>query len=105
MLQISPEFSAVGAGDGSFTRESFQGIAEKMNLSSEELDIMFTALDTDGDGVITQSDLICESPRLKSTPVHRKVQSSEMQRNPFQNLASDFRVLSTEWFVWLLVKF
>nr|XP_022342071.1 ras and EF-hand domain-containing protein homolog isoform X6 [Crassostrea virginica] len=96
MLQISPEFSAVGAGDGSFTRESFQGIAEKMNLSSEELDIMFTALDTDGDGVITQSDLICESPRLKSTPVHRKVQSSEMQRNPFQNLASDFKVLSTE---------
>ena len=102
MLQISPEFSAVGAGDGSFTRESFQGIAEKMNLSSEELDIMFTALDTDGDGVITQSDLICESPRLKNTPVHRKVQSSEMQRNTFKNLASDFKVLSTEWFVFLV---
>lgn len=75
-----------------------------MNLSSEELDIMFTALDSDGDGIITHSDLICESPRLNSTPVHRKPDTSEKYRHPFKDLASDFRVLSTEWLVQLIAR-
>lgn len=104
MLQISPEFSVYGQGSESYTRESFQEIAEKMNLSSEELDIMFTALDSDGDGIITHSDLICESPRLNSTPVHRKPDTSEKYRHPFKDIASDFRVLSTEWLVQLIAR-
>uniref|UniRef100_A0A8W8NPJ8 EF-hand domain-containing protein n=1 Tax=Magallana gigas TaxID=29159 RepID=A0A8W8NPJ8_MAGGI len=96
MLQISPDFSGHGQGSESYTRESFREIAERMNLSSEELDIMFTALDSDGDGIITHSDLICESPRLNSTPVHRKPDTSENYKHPFKDIASDFRVLSTE---------
>lgn len=102
MLQISTDFSGYGQGSESYTRESFQEVAERMNLSSEELDIMFTALDSDGDGIITHSDLICESPRLKSTPVHRKPDTCEKYKHPFKDPASDFRVLSTEWLVRLL---
>lgn len=104
MLQISPDFSGHGQGSESYTRESFREIAERMNLSSEELDIMFTALDSDGDGIITHSDLICESPRLNSTPVHRKPDTSENHKHPFKDIASDFRVLSTEWLVKLIAR-
>lgn len=104
MLQISPDFSGHGQGSESYTRESFREIAERMNLSSEELDIMFSALDSDGDGIITQSDLICESPRLNSTPVHRKPDTSENYKHPFKDIASDFRVLSMEWLVKLIAR-
>ena len=100
MLQMSSDLTTYGLdGNESYTRESFHEIAEKMNLSSEELDIIFTAVDTDGDGIISKKDLICESPRMNSTPTHRMAEVSGKFRHPFKNLASDFSVLSTEWLV------
>lgn len=97
MLQMSREVTEYGLE--SYTRDSFNGIAERMNLSSEELDIIFTAVDTDGDGIINKSDLMCESPHFNSTPIRRKTDLSGKSKHPFKNLASDFSVLSTDWLV------
>ncbi|KAL4224722.1 hypothetical protein ACF0H5_015419 [Mactra antiquata] len=44
-------------GEIKITRKSLSKISEDLNLTDEELDIIFTALDSDEDGVITSSEL------------------------------------------------
>lgn len=43
--------------DVKITRNSLSKISEDLNLTEEELDIIFTALDSDEDGIITSTEL------------------------------------------------
>ncbi|KAK3101207.1 hypothetical protein FSP39_001755 [Pinctada imbricata] len=85
--------------DFCYTKKSFQEVASHLNLSSEEVEIMFSALDSDDDGVIRKSDLTFESPRHNSTP--RQSNAAEDPDLPtyspaFDSLANNFAVLNQE---------
>lgn len=81
----------------------FWEIVERMNLFSEELDIMFMVLDSDGDGIIIYSDLICEFFCLNSILVYCKFDMFENYKYFFKDIVLDFRVLFMEWLVKLIV--
>ncbi|XP_063401210.1 ras and EF-hand domain-containing protein homolog isoform X5 [Mytilus trossulus] len=75
MFKKVPEvvFSDVGE-DESYTIDSFRHVADRLNLSSEELQTIFSAVDSDDDGVITKKDLCSPSP----SPRRKGGQTSEM---------------------------
>ena len=55
-----------------YTKDSFRHVADRLNLSSEEFETVFAAVDSDDDGVISKKDLCAPSPRpSRRSPVER----------------------------------
>ena len=91
----------LGGTNTSLTKNQLAEISGNLNISSDELDIIFGVLDHDNDGVITVDDLrsqleedsVSGSSQCSSTPkAHRR--KSDLPFSP-----SDLSRLSEEWLV------
>lgn len=76
------------------SRHTLGKISRDLNLSDEELDIIFAALDSDEDGYITSSELR-DKVHSKNTLVFEKCPDEVSE------LGEDLNVLRKEWFVFL----
>lgn len=78
--------------DESFTKDSLRHVADRLNLSAEEYNTIFDAVDSDNDGVITKRDLCTPSPsprRKRREPVTRLP-----SLNSNEKIKTDLNVLS-----------
>lgn len=76
----------------SYTKDSFRHVADRLNLSSEEFEAVFAAVDSDDDGVITKKDLCAPSPRsTRKNPTTRERLPSLSSNDTFN---TDLGVLS-----------
>lgn len=77
------------------TRKSLTKLSKDLNLTEEELDIIFTALDGDGDGCITSSEL-----REKAQTCNQLVfEKCPNEVDALSELGEELSLLNSDWWV------
>ena len=80
------------------TKKSLSKISPDLNLTAQEIDIIFAALDSDDDGVITSTQL--------RNKIENGVEQLVFERDPgepygVRELSDDLSLLGSEWLVYL----
>lgn len=74
------------SSDECYTKEALKGFGDKLNLSSHELDIIFSAIDSDDDGIIRKSDILNGNSSSKtSTPRQRTPRIKDVETSNSRN--------------------
>lgn len=77
------------------TRKSLSKISNDLNLTEEELDIIFAALDSDGDGCISSSEL-----RQKAQTSNQLVfEKCPNEVDALSELGEELSLLNSDWWV------
>ena len=94
-LMTADDNKSVDDTDVRITRKSLSKIKKDLNLTEEELDIIFKALDSDEDGIITASELR-EKSHSENFMVFEKC-PDEVEVLP--ELSEDLTLLDADWSV------
>ena len=84
-------------GEHFITRKRFSDLSRDLGMSAEELDVIFVALDSDGDDVISLDDLLIHWNKRSETPVNGLSETSNSTPTPTNISPSDYSYSPPEY--------